>query len=263
MMKALVLDFDGVISNSAAESFLVALLTYCRLRPDSSLAREASELEQRWGARPQTHPAFSRFLDLMPLGNRAEDFAMALWLIDNNITVADQEEYAHHRSSHDHEFLQRFHQRFYQERRRLCERDRDGWLGLLSPYPAFVELLSRRFADTTLALATAKDAGSVRLLLASYGLTALFPEERILDKDTGADKRSHLEVLQSRLGFDFAELTFVDDKVNHLDSVSRLGVRCGLAAWGYNGERERKLAASRGYLVCTLENAESQLFVDG
>jgi hypothetical protein len=42
--------------------------------------------------------------------------------------------------------------------------------------------------------------------------------------------------------------------------VAGLGVRCALAAWGYNGEREIELARQRGYRVCTLENAEQQLF---
>jgi hypothetical protein len=55
-------------------------------------------------------------------------------------------------------------------------------------------------------------------------------------------------------------MTFVDDKVNHLDAVAALGVRCGLASWGYNGEREVALARARGYLVLGLEDAEAQLF---
>jgi hypothetical protein len=55
-------------------------------------------------------------------------------------------------------------------------------------------------------------------------------------------------------------MTFLDDKVNHLDSVSPLGVRCGLAAWGYNGPREHGLALERGYLVCRLDDVEAQLF---
>jgi hypothetical protein len=53
---------------------------------------------------------------------------------------------------------------------------------------------------------------------------------------------------------------FVDDKVNHLDDVSRLGVRCGLATWGFNGPREEALARAAGHLVCTLDDAEEQLF---
>ncbi len=60
----------------------------------------------------------------------------------------------------------------------------------------------------------------------------------------------------------FSEMTFVDDKVNHLDAVAPLGVRRALAGWGYNGAREHELAEQRGYVVCSLENAERRLFGD-
>ena len=56
---------------------------------------------------------------------------------------------------------------------------------------------------------------------------------------------------------------FVDDKVNHLDAVAPLGVRCALAAWGYNGPREHLLAGEREYLVCRLEDVEARLFDSG
>ena len=39
-MKALVLDFDGVLSDSAREAFLVARRAYLDLLPDSPLADE-------------------------------------------------------------------------------------------------------------------------------------------------------------------------------------------------------------------------------
>ena len=50
------------------------------------------------------------------------------------------------------------------------------------------------------------------------------------------------------------------DLLNHLESVAVLGVRCGLAAWGYNGERECERAAHLGHMVCTLDEVEHQLF---
>ena len=96
-----------------------------------------------------------------------------------------------------------------------------------------------------------------------YGIDALFEPSRILDKETGSSKRAHLEVLHRRLGVDHEEMTFVDDKVNHLDSVAQLGERCALAAWGYNGPREHDLAKRRGYLVCSLRNVEERLFGGG
>jgi hypothetical protein len=69
-----------------------------------------------------------------------------------------------------------------------------------------------------------------------------------------------MEELHARTGVPFADITFVDDKLNHLDPVAALGVRCALAAWGYNGERERRDAAKRGHLVCSLTDVERKLY---
>ena len=88
----------------------------------------------------------------------------------------------------------------------------------------------------------------------------LFPGERVLDKEAGLSKVSHLEALHVRRDTPCGDMTFLDEKVNHLDSASTLGVRCTLTTWGYNGPRERDLARRRGYLVCHLDDVEDQLF---
>ena len=84
--------------------------------------------------------------------------------------------------------------------------------------------------------------------------------ELIEDKEAGPDKRRHLERLAETLNLPFPEMTFVDDKVNHLDAVAALGVRGALAGWGYNGPREHRLARECGYLLLSFENAETRLF---
>ena len=130
----------------------------------------------------------------------------------------------------------------------------------MQPFDQFVDLLRRRAGDATYAVATAKDGASVRILLRAYGLDDLIHASLIMDKEAGATKSAHLQRLQERLETPWGEITFVDDKVNHLDAVAPLGVRCVLAAWGYNGAREHVLAESRGYVVCTLDQAERTLF---
>jgi phosphoglycolate phosphatase-like HAD superfamily hydrolase len=224
-VRLLVLDFDGVISDSAPEAFEVAWRTYCDLRPESRLVRvERAEL-------------YRGFLALMPLGNRAEDYGTALAALDDGTPLPDQEAYDAYRAGRD-----------------------EAWLALLRPYRSFVALLRRRAGTCPYAIATAKDHRSVDLLLAAYGISELFAPERVLDKETGVSKAAHLQQLAQREGLAFPDLTFVDDKVNHLDSVAPLGVRCALAAWGYNGPREHDLARARGYLVCGLEDAGTCLF---
>ena len=111
-----------------------------------------------------------------------------------------------------------------------------------------------------MALVTARDGLSVRLLLEDYGISELFPDARVLDKDAGVEKTAHLRLLRSRLRCAFADITFIDDKVNHLEKVAPLGVRCALAGWGFNGEAERRAARERGFAVLELATVDGQLF---
>jgi phosphoglycolate phosphatase-like HAD superfamily hydrolase len=235
-MQVLALDFDGVISDSAREAFAVALRTYSGLRPGSPL-QETEEL-------------YAGFVEMMPLGNRAEDYAVILAALEYDSFYRRQ----------DPERLGLFHERFYRNRISWAERDPEGWRRMLSPYPEVLEILHRRASQVTLAIATAKDRRSVRTLLRDYGIESLFREDLVLDKETGVTKRSHLEHLQQSLAVPFDAITFVDDKVNHLNQVTGLGVRCGLAAWGYNGKREWEGALRAGHLVLHLHDLETQLF---
>jgi len=262
-MKLLVLDFDGVISDSAAECFWVALKTFVELRPETPLTEALQRLEFGGACRReeiQNDPLYRRFLTLMPLGNRSEDFGVALSLLDQDTPIASQQDYDRELRRHEEDFLTTFHQRFYENRYALMERDLDHWLRLMAPYRPFTELLRDRASEVELAVATAKDRRSVLHLLGSYGLGAFFPPERVLDKETGVSKRRHIESLQQRTLLPASEITFVDDKVNHLDRVAPSGARCALATWGYNSAREFELAEERGYLLCTLENAAARLF---
>jgi phosphoglycolate phosphatase-like HAD superfamily hydrolase len=247
-LKALVLDFDGVIAQSAPEALCVALRSYRVLLPESPLGkREPEEL-------------YAAFVELMPLGNRAEDFGVALRALDRGAKIADQESYDAFYNAIDPAWRREFQRLFYEVRRAFAADDPQGWHALLPPYGAFLEVLRRHAGDVPLAIASAKDAASVRVLLESYGVADLFAPELILDKETGVHKTSHLAQVQRRLGLPYPQLTFVDDKVNHLDAVSRLGVRCALAAWGYNGPREQALARAHGHLVCHLDEVETLLF---
>ena len=244
-MKALVLDFDGVIADSGPEAFRVALRTYTELCPTSPLASEAPS------------GLYGAFVELMPLGNRAEDFGVALRALDAGDPPADQAAYDAFYAAQPDAWRRDFHRRFYEVRAELARTDPASWRALLPPYPRLVETLRRRAGDAAYAIATAKDRASVGLLLEGYRLRDLFRPELVLDKETGVHKTAHLERVRAILGLPFEELTFIDDKVNHLDAVSRLGVRCVLAAWGYNGPREHELARAHGHLVCRLEDVDA------
>ncbi|MEE2677285.1 MAG: HAD family hydrolase [Myxococcota bacterium] len=266
-MKLLALDFDGVISDSAPEAFVVALRTFCALHPETALFGAAERL-LRGDASPfpdavVAHPLYAPFLESMPLGNRAEDYAVVLMAIESGTVLEDQRAYDLYKAARDPAGLRTFHRRFYAMRTAMADADPAAWQRLMGAYPGVPEWLRRRAGDAVLAIATAKDRGSVGRLLRIYGIEDLFPEDRVLDKDTGVSKCAHLEHLQGRFGFEMRDMTFVDDKVSHLEAVQRLGVRCALAGWGYNGSRESERARELGCLVLALDDADALLFDAG
>jgi len=247
-VKVLVLDFDGVISDSAREAFRVAWETWRELRPDSALCHAAPET---------LYPAF---LEMMPLGNRAEDYAVELAALDAGREIPDQAAYDAFKATIDPEWLRTFHRRFYHVREAWAARDPEGWRSLMGPYAPLLPVLRAHAHEVELAIATSKDRGSVRRLLEAYGVADLFGEGRVLDKEAGPSKRTHLEQLHAALRVPYPEMTFVDDKVNHLEPVAPLGVRCVLAAWGYNGPREHRRARQLGFAVVHLDEVEARLF---
>lgn len=262
-MRLLALDFDGVISNSAPEAFVVALRCFAAMRPETGLAAAAEPLIGPCAPATDAvrgHPQYAGFLHHMPLGNRAEDYGVVLSAAEAGRELPDQASYDRYREELDARWLRDYHRRFYQVRAELVKEDPDGWLALMTPYAALLEVLRRRLGDALFCIATAKDRGSVCRLLRAYGVDDLFPDGLILDKETGVRKSEHLAELHRQHAIPYPEMTFVDDKVNHLADVGALGVRCALAAWGFNGPREVEAARSAGYLVCTLEDVEAQLF---
>ncbi len=248
LMRVLALDFDGVICDSAREAFIVALRTYrALLSPGFARGEEDDAL-------------FAQFVALMPLGNGATDYAVALTAIERGRALPDQAAYDAFRGGLDAAALRAYHKQFYRGRADWMRRDLAGWHAHMRPYPGICELLRRRAGDVRLAIATAKDRHSVRALLTHYGVADLFPEGVVLDKETSDSKREHVRRIAELAGARVSEITFVDDKVNHLEDVAALGARCVLAAWGYNGARERRIAEARGFLVCTLADFEARVF---
>lgn len=260
--RVVALDFDGVIAESAHEAFVVAARAFLRLRPD---ARLRADLESVTVGRPridsvEAAATFAEFVRLIPLGNRAEDYGVALTILDSDLGVRGQAAYDELMAAQDHAWLQRYHTEFYRVRDELMRDDPRGWRALQRPYTGVPELLHRRADTARLAIATAKDRASTRALLVEWGLDAVFPDRFLLDKEAGRSKRAHLEALQRRCDVPFADITFVEDKVSHLESVAALGVRCVLAGWGYNGPPEHARAVELGFVVATLGSFEADVF---
>jgi phosphoglycolate phosphatase-like HAD superfamily hydrolase len=261
-MDVLALDFDGVLCNSSREVLVVAADAYAKLRPGSPLLPALRWLRARVlaGDDVREDALAGGFADLLPLGNRAEDFGVALWILEHELSATDQDQYDAIYEEVGEAWRTDYHRVFYDARAALRDADPEEWLALHRPYPELGSMLRRHRGSTRPAVVTAKDAQSVRLLLVALEIDDIFEAQLVLDKETGVHKARHLEVLQERTKAPFSQITFVDDKVNHLQKTSVLGIRPVLAGWGFNTTREHELAHNLGYQVATLANAEQILF---
>ncbi len=258
VIEVLALDFDGVVAASAPETFLVAAGTFARTAPGSPLlARLPRPVPGALRPPDPEDPVYVRFLDALPLGNRAEDFAVVLRAIEAGAPLPDQAAYDRFKAGIDPDWLRTFHRRFYEVRRTFSQADPEGWLALVPAYPGVPERLRRLAGTVQPAVATARDGTSVRRLLEAYGIGDLIPGDRLLDKETGRSKRAHIGRLLELTAARPESLLFVDDKVNHLESVAGMGVRCALAGWGYNGPREHRRAGQMGFPVLEIADLEA------
>jgi len=255
--QILVFDFDGVICNSIHDSFVTALNTYIRLIDDHYLPLHAPlasdnviEFENKF---PETFKSFS---DLMPLANCAEDYFVLLSLIDQKQTdqIHCQDEFNRFKKNFSSDRLNEFHKTFYQIRSQMREEDLENWLDLLHPFSGIPDTIRKLSDRLTLAISTSKDRPSVTILLDRYGLRDCFKPENIFDKDLARSKRDHMLRLQKKQQVDFSQIHFIDDKVSHLLAVKDLGIHCYLACWGFNSEREIRIALKEGFTPIQLED---------
>jgi phosphoglycolate phosphatase-like HAD superfamily hydrolase len=255
----LVFDFDGVLCNSVHDSLFTALISYRDLIPGHSLPLPRNSEKEWIYPFEREHPElFDQFLNLMPLGNFAEDYFVFLRLIETGAvkSIRSQEDFDLFKESLPKERLRSYGKLFYRNRIRMQNENPDEWVRLLPGFTDVQEavpVLSRRFL---LAIATSKDYQSVHLLLNHWGLAQYFEQRNILDKDFAGSKREHLVRFHEEHHIPFSGMHFVDDKVSHLFTVQDLGVHAYLALWGFNTPREHAIAQKSGFRLLSLADLQ-------
>lgn len=253
----LIFDFDGVISDSLHDSYVLSLNTYLRMGAARNLPLNAPiDPPNRIFDFEKRHPdLFEAFRRMIPLGNRAEDYFVIWNAIDSEIRerLRTQSNFEKFKRRFPNETLNAYAKVFYKSRKTLQEINAERWTELCPSFhgiPDAIVFLSERFE---LSVATSKDLQSVHLLLKKYGILRCFKPEYILDKDFSYSKRDHLTHFHEQFGIPFQAMHFIDDKVLHLLSIKTLGVKGYLALWGYNTKRERHIAEREGFRLLTIE----------
>ncbi|MEA1997169.1 MAG: hypothetical protein U9N45_05995, partial [Gemmatimonadota bacterium] len=244
MPYVLALDFDGVLSDSLLEAYLITWRISGRIDPTLETGQiKPPALDNIHEFRRENPGHWQSFLSMVPFANRAEDYLVVQKAVHLGHCFSTQEEFSSFRNGVDWKIMEAFHEEFYAERYRLEALDREKWLALNETFPRVREALGVLAKNFELSVATSKDARTVRAVLESYGVAELFESGLVLDKFLGASKKAHLSALKKHFGCSsFSRISFVDDKVSHLIDCQDLGACLYLAAWGYNGAQEIETA---------------------
>ena len=141
-----------------------------------------------------------------------------------------------------------FHAAATAARQRLREAEPDFWFGLHTLYPGIPQLL-RRFGESTVVV-TAKDAESVRAILAWHGMGSTVAE---VFGEISAKADVVLEVARRR-GIDPGQVLFVDDNLTNALRVGQVGAAARWAQWGYQTPEHRRAAAQAGVVPLLLDD---------
>jgi phosphoglycolate phosphatase-like HAD superfamily hydrolase len=254
----LTFDFDGVLSDSLLEAYLLTWNLAGRVDP--SLAHQLAEaptIDTIHAFRDNHADHYKAMEQIIPYGNRCEDFLVAQKAVHQAVAISSQAEFDSFKLTVDKRLQDSFHEQFYVLRYELAASRRPQWLALNGAYPGVREAIPALAETFRLSVATSKDRETVIAMLKSWGVFELFGDELVLDKSSGPSKRAHLSVLRERFGCRFEQMTFVDDKVSHLLDCADLGVRLVMSGWGYNGPAERTQAAEQGIKILKLEELAS------
>jgi len=234
----LVLDFDGVLCDSAEECLDISWLAYTGAPVDAFARRDRGEYavppavaERYWRTRP-----FMRHL---------AQFVVPLL---DAPAPTDRAAFAERFASLPEGLADTFAAAARAYRAEVRFRHRDAWLAVHGVWPQVARLVDGAY------IATARDSASVLEILGAHGVRA--NAARIYDQLT--EKTAALAHIASRESLARADVWLLDDSIDNCLAARAAGFGAGWASWGCSDEGDEAIALARGLPVITLDDLAVQ-----
>lgn len=239
-MKILALDYDGVIIDSQLECLSVGFNAYLKLKQKTKLFDGEKFTFDNFDKKiNENKDLVIKHNNLRVYVRDASSWYNIFYAIDNNIEIKNQEDFDNiDKLNLDFNLYVSY---FYDERIKLQKENLEKWLNLNKLFPNIkkIDNLKNKFK---LVIATNNRKGTIEGFLKKYNLDF----DLIIDQDFSTDKTKQLEFIKNRYKVNFEDIYFVDDQIAHFSSLIKLGVKCFLAAWGYNNKEQQEEAKKLG-----------------
>jgi len=232
-MKIFVFDFDGVISNSIDECYLVSNLTF----EGKSILSEDNLSLYGFGV---NRMVFNNYRYLVGPANEYFFLLKSLYDHQKDPSVSVLDRFKKYKNE-EYEESMVFVQEFFRTRNRIKQEFLSSWLKLNPLYAEMKEILTKCIdrSENHCFIASTKDEDSIYSILQDNKVR--FKRDNILGKEHGADKKVLLKTILEKTGDRPSDTYFFDDNHNHLSRVYGLGIHLFLASWGYCSSDSKEL----------------------
>ena len=211
--KAVALDFDGVIANSSQECLFLSYQTYTesplsQLDLSSIPASFAKDFQKyRYLVGPPEE--YLSLCESISAGTIPESFR-STQLLEKELT---------------------FKRRFFNNRRILIEERNDLWRNLVFPFKDIITVVNKLKTECQVLVSSTRDSYSINNFLRNYNLD--ISADKIFGNESGQNKVDHMEIIKEKFELEYKDIYCVDDNINHLLPLQKLGIKCFLSKWGY------------------------------
>jgi len=205
-------DLDGVLIDSIKECFELCKMTFNGFNLDDTNAENLFN-----DHRGLVGPAYQYYY-LMS--------AIERFFTDDKVIISDL--FSNMKKSGANEDAKDFEEHFFRNRRMLQKKNFKKWISLnpLTPFGEYVKINQPR----NMIVVTTKNKDSAKIILKHH---KIFPQKVYGNEDVkkNGSKGTLLSLFLNESNFN--EITFIDDSVDHLDTVKDKNINCYFADWGY------------------------------
>ena len=214
-LPLLCLDFDGVICDSAVESFTSSWMAYFYEYRKEKLNKVSIKSKDS-------------FLALRPFIRYGEDFLLIQEIISNNFHVKVQKDFDKISDVAGSFKLNQFSLLLKKQREKMISENMELWLSLNTIYSHMLEYLLMVMDNNFIHIVSTKDPLLIKKILKYNNIN--IPNNRI--HNTGKNKK--LDFIQDLLKLNnIKNAIFIDDQINHLGTNNIEEILVYLPAWGY------------------------------
>jgi len=261
MQKILAFDFDGCIVDSMMEALFVSYVSYRKHINQSTkiFNNERPEINSFLKLTSSYQPQVEKFRKYRHFIKDASDYAVILYVIENNLRVSSANEFFRVKKLLPEENLKEYYDCFYNTRAKMIKDNFNAWAKFTPGFPCIDQIreLANKYKSV---IATTNSKESIKDLLAEQYLNLNIMDEDIVDLNVSTDKIVQMKYIARRYKVRFEDIHFVDDNLNHLLAVKDLGVNVYLAGWGYcTAQQKHSAKKSEEITLLTEEDIYSVL----